>query len=287
MFRKPSCLFRRSRYFLACARSHIANCRDQWLDPRAYSFFKALNDGGYKPDAHIDVLPQHRLLYVCVPKCASTTIKAVLSELNGRAAVPPKRLHSRRHTGLLPPAQVGLSDFYRLAISPDTLRFAFVRNPYARLVSAWADKFQNRPLVPGNSFIDLYLAHRAATDRPLSAGREQTLSFAQFIEFAVTTSDRRIDAHWQLQDDLISMPGIALDFVGTVETFNEDFRRVLDHVGAHRRLREAISVHHNASCHYPWQDYYTDRLAARVYRAYERDFSRFGYPRGLGSQATR
>ena len=111
------------------------------------------------------------------------------------------------------------------------------------------------------------------------------MSFAQFVEFASETADRRVNTHWQLQDDLLDMPGIKLDLVGKVETFHDDFIRVLDHVGAAGRLRQAIGIQLNASRHQPWQDYYTDALAARVHRAYERDFDRFGYTRAVGDGA--
>lgn len=273
------------RYLLTSAWSHIANWRDRRFDPQASSFFDALTERGFNPNAHIDVLPRHGLIYVCVPKCASTTIKGALSVLDRGAAPPPERLHARRYSGLHSPLRVGLSAFRRLAISPDTLRFSFVRNPYARLVSAWADKFQGKPLVPGNAFIDAYLTHRPSIDRALPHGPEFTLSFGQFVTFATATCERRVDAHWHMQDDLLDMPGIKLDLVGKVESFLEDFARVLDHVGASRRLREAIGRRHNVSRHLPWQRYYTDALAARVHRAYERDFDRFGYARAIGSPA--
>jgi hypothetical protein len=37
----------------------------------------------------------------------------------------------------------------------------------------------------------------------------------------------------------------------------------------------------NASNHAKCGDYFDDALAQRVYRAYERDFDRFGYPASL------
>ncbi len=261
------------------------NLRDRWFDPPALAFFQAMSDG-FNPDAHIDALPRHRLIYyISVPKCASTTIKSALSAMETGVAPAPDKIHTRRFSGLKSPTQVGLSAFHRLANSTATLRFAFVRNPYARLVSAWADKYQNKPLVPGDSFVDLYLAHRAAIDGALPQGSDHTLSFAQFVEFAVASSHRRVNAHWLAQDDLLNMPGIKLDFVGKVESFREDFTRVLDHVGTDPRTQRAVGTTHNASCHRPWPDYYTDALAARVYRAYECDFGRFGYTRAITSFA--
>lgn len=283
MFDTSALLFQRTRYTLTCARANVVNWRDRLFDPQAASFFETMAEGGYNPNAHIDVLPRHGLLYISVPKCASTTIKGALSVLDHGVAPPPDRLHTRRYSGLYSPLRVGLSTFRRLALSPSTLRFSFVRNPYARLVSAWADKFQDKPLAPGNSFIDAYLERRPQIDGALPHGADRTLSFAQFVTFAVATADCRLDAHWQMQDDLVSMPGISVNFVGKVEKFPKDFTRVLDHVGADERVREAIRARHNESRHEPWRDYYDDALAKRVYRAYQRDFDRFGYSRSIAA----
>ena len=133
--------------------------------------------------------------------------------------------------------------------------------------------------MPGDAFIDLYLAHRASIDRSLPQGAQQTLSFAEFVEFATATCSSRVNAHWNLQDDLLAMPGIALDLVGKVESFRDDFTRVLEHVGANGAMLPALDTNYNTSRHQPWPEYYDDALARRVYRAYERDFDRFRYPR--------
>lgn len=235
--------------------------------------------GGFDPRAHIDVLPQHKLLYVCVPKCASTTIKAILSALNGRTDVAPQRVHNRRHSTLRSPAQISVSAFHQLATSPAALRFAFVRNPYARLVSAWADKFRDKPLVHGDAFVNHYLTHREGYDRTLPHGADRSLSFGEFVEFAVATAHHRLDAHWHSQSDLLAMPGITLDVVGKVEAFSVDFIPILEHVQAEVPVRRRVAMHMNASPHLPWPDYYSDAMAARVHRAYERDFDLFGYQR--------
>jgi hypothetical protein len=179
-----------------------------------------------------------------------------------------------------------VSAFHRLATDSATLRFSFVRNPYERLVSAWADKFQDRYLVAGDSFIDKYLAHRNAIDPSLPRGEHRMLTFADFVTYATATASLRVDAHWQLQDDILNMPRLALDFIGRVETFARDIRRVLDHVGADQRLRQAAVMPPHASPHHSWPLYYTQDLADRVYRAYERDFDRFGYPRAISFAPT-
>jgi hypothetical protein len=276
-----SSLDRYCRYRAGLACSRIINYLDGCLDPQANVFYASLVENGYNQVAQIDVLPQHRILYLCIPKCASTTIRMALSAMIRQAPASSEQVHLRRYSGLKSPKQVGHSTFHRLVHDQATLRFSFVRNPYDRLVSAWADKFQSKPLVAGDPIIEAYLKFRKVMDLPLPKEADQTLSFADFVHFASATADRRVDAHWQLQDDVLNLPGIGFDFIGKVESFSQDFARVMEHVGGHHAMATAINLHFNKSRRQPWRDYYTGALADQAYRAYERDFDRLHYRRAV------
>jgi hypothetical protein len=63
------------------------------------------------------------------------------------------------------------------------------------------------------------------------------LSFPEFVEFATATINQRIDIHWQLQDDFATVPGLPLNLIGKVESFQTDFARVLDHIGVTNEAR--------------------------------------------------
>jgi len=265
--------------------SRIINRRAQRRDPAAASFYNAMRENGYDADTYIDVLPKQRLIYLNVPKSASTTVRSILSTLEWGKPPPLNVIYKRRCSGLRSPAHIGISAFHQLVKNPDTLRFSFVRNPYARLVSAWADKFEGKPIIAGDQFIDTYRTHRALVARSLPDGAERGLSFADFVEFAAATAHLGVDSHWQLQENLVSGPGIALDFIGRLENFDDDIDHVLDHAHAGDRFREMVSSQLNRSHHLRWQHYYTDALAARVYSAYERDFDRFGYARAISLAA--
>ena len=268
-------------YHFDRARAHLLNRISRFRDLDSLAFYRELMIGGYNPNAHIDALVQQKLIYVNVPKCASTSIKMILSRLVGRSITSFEKLHKRKYSGLQSPFGIGISAFHRLATDSTTLRFSFVRNPYERLVSAWADKFQDRYLIAGDFFIDKYLACRRAIDPSLPRGEHRMLTFADFVTYATATANLRVDAHWGLQDDILNMPGITLDFIGHVETFAGDIERVLDHIGADRLLRQAALMPLRVSPHQSWPLYYTQDLADRVYHAYERDFDRFGYPRAI------
>jgi hypothetical protein len=270
-------------YHIDRAHSYLLNGIFRYRHQDASAFYNELNGGGYNPNELIDALVQQNLIYINVPKCASTSLKMILSSLVGRRGASFDQLHKRIYSGLRSPFQIGVSAFHRLATDSATLRFSFVRNPYGRLVSAWADKFQDRYLVAGDSFIDTYLVHRRAIDPSLPRGEHRMLTFADFVTYATAKASLRLDAHWGLQDDILNMPCLALDFIGRVETFTRDIVRVLDHVRAVQLLRQAALMPLRASPHRSWPLYYTQDLADRLYRAYERDFDRFNYPRATSA----
>jgi hypothetical protein len=237
--------------------------------------------GGFAPNALIDVFPEQNIIHVCIPKNASSRIKMTLGMMLGHSLRSEWEAHKRKLSGLKSPKRVGLTVFHRLATDPHTLRFAFVRNPFARLMSCWLNKFRGVPLIPTNPSVSTYLAWQQQNDRSFPAGPKITLPFDQFVNFATMTARERVDAHWHLQAGLIDMPGIELNLVGKVESFENDFKRVLDHVQANDVLREASIKPVNASDQVDWRNYYTDELVSRVYKAYQLDFDRFQYPRKL------
>jgi hypothetical protein len=256
-----------------------------WRDPQSYEFYMQLVANGFAPNAHIDVLPEQRVIYVCVPKNASSRIKMTLSAVLGRTLRSDWEAHKRKLSGLKSPKRVGLTIFHRLATDPRALRFAFVRNPYARLVSCWLNKFREVPLTPAKPVVDSYLAWRQQNDPSLPEGPTNTLSFDEFITFAAMTAQDRVDAHWHLQTGLLEMPGIELNLVGKVESFERDFMRVLDHVQASDGLRADATKPANVSDPIDCRSYYTNELANRVHKAYELDFDRFQYSRKLPSES--
>ena len=209
----------------------------RFTHPAALEFCTRLSDGGYEPHRLLQVLPRHKLIYVAVPKAASTCIRTILARVDGRHLRSLKRGRRANYRGPYGPRQMTIATFFRLATSADTLRFSFVRNPYARLVSCWADKFANKPLIPGDSYVERYLAVRKQIDGRLPAGADRTLSFAEFVVYAAAMANARHDIHLQTQDDILTTPGIDLDFIGRVETFDADFARVLDYLDASDAIR--------------------------------------------------
>jgi len=266
--------FRRTVRFHARRQvAHWKATRSVSRDQPALRFYRGIRDHGFDLDTWIDVLPRHKLIYVCVPKAASTSIRTVLSALETGARPPDEHvLHKRRCSGLMSPSLAGFDVFHDMAKSSETLRFTFVRNPYARLVSAWANKIDGKPLRRGDPYVDLYLDN---SPHPRQSASILSLSFEAFVHFVRETVEEIPDPHWNRQVAHTSVPGLELDLIGRVESFDSDFTTVLQHA-----RKSSIKIPRlNESRLSGWANYYSTELANIVYRLYEEDFDTFRYPR--------
>lgn len=262
----------------------------RWQDPEALRFYRGVLANGYLPNNLIDVAADLGILYIANPKAACTRIRATLAFFLGRDvmsgwdAKKNWQVHKRSYSGLKAPRH-DISGFYGLAKNPRALRFSFVRNPYDRMVSCWVDQYRDKPLVAGRDvYIDTYLDHRQGVSASLPAGFNETLSFPQFVEFALRTGDNARPAaamHWHPQAKILDVPGMQLNFIGKIENFATDFDRVLDFLRADAEARAKLIEPFHFSKRKPVSAYVTPDLAEQIYSAYEEDFDRFKYPRSL------
>ena len=82
-------LYRSCMWYVRRLRACVVNGRDCRLYAPAAVFFNTIREHHFDAETYIDVLPQHRLIYLCVPKAASTTIRSMLSSLE--VGTPPCR----------------------------------------------------------------------------------------------------------------------------------------------------------------------------------------------------
>ncbi len=163
--------------------------------------------------------PGGRYLWYCIPKNASRTISRMLS---GVGAI--------RIVDVYP----GLSgnDLASVGLSP-SFTFAFVRNPYDRILSVWRNKVA--PSEPTQNTLNIYAQH---------AGLHAEMPFDDFIEWLGDTHERESpNKHWAPQSEFIT-DGVHLlpDFIGRLEDFDRDVRKLcsfIGPVGPSRRKNEA------------------------------------------------
>lgn len=147
----------------------------------------------------------------------------------------------------------------------DYFKFAFVRNPFDRLVSCYSQK-----LAPWGP--------RQGLGREVYAGGRLYVGMG-FEEFALTvcrTPDRRSNGHFRSQHTFVCSDDpekrILADFVGRYENLAEDFDHVAGKIGLQASLPYLLSSERG-----DYRDFYDGRLAALVGERYRLDAELFGY----------
>lgn len=144
---------------------------------------------------------------------------------------------------------------YPLGVYQNYFKFAFVRNPWDRLVSCWLNKVAN-----SNHF----------------GFNESTLSkmqnFAYFINYLEGLDLNNCDNHIRSQSKLIDLNNI--DFLGRFENFEEDLLKVADIL----EIKQVeINKKNSSKNRNNYKNYYTQELADKVAELYKVDINLFSY----------
>jgi hypothetical protein len=198
---------------------------DGWVSPLGYN---------------LTISHGHRLVWYRVAKVATRTIRHHFTEHGVEMDVD----HAMRVR-------------YPTALFADYFKFAFVRDPLDRFISAWQDKVVNMN----------YFRFDDATH-----ARMQRVE-----EFARWTADQNLgavpgtDQHLALQSRLVDLNQV--DFVGRLETFDRDFAEVCQRVGA-----PAVPARpRNQTGAGQRREQVSDDLRYLVATMYQRDYQIFGY----------
>lgn len=130
------------------------------------------------------------------------------------------------------------------------LKFTFVRNPWDRMVSNWK-MFTTR-------------THRIKKLNSMTS--KDVSKFEDFVYFA----NRIKNHHWQPQ--VLYLPD-KLDFIGKVESFNEDLNELFRILGERSKQLPRLNV----TARRAYWEYYTPSLIDFVAGMYSEDIKEFGY----------
>lgn len=210
------------------------------------------------------ILDERKLVYLSVPKAACTAIKLALAKVRGIEFDAGDdveyvvHFHPKWHRegGRLRPAQDG---YYR---------FAFVRNPFDRLVSCYRGKivFQASPRTRVPLYHDYYFS------LPVNVG------FADFAERVCKIPDALADSHFKSQASMLyAGDELLVDYLGRFEQFDRDWRPLAERFQLDPLLEQRNVSKHKPGCHSDYRRYYSAPLVQMVYERYRRDVHAFGY----------
>lgn len=141
----------------------------------------------------------------------------------------------------------------------DYVMFTFVRNPWARTISAWLSKFVHyhdpaHPTLPG------------IRDPRLSL----STTFEEYVDFICQTPDQRADCHFKSMHTFIPT-GCLVGKVENIKCDFSDFRKIIGIPLLPIPKRNVTSKDK------PWREYYTDDLIKKVAERYARDIELYKY----------
>jgi hypothetical protein len=195
-----------------------------------------------------------RFIFTHVPKAAGKSIRFLLGLPEFAHQFKSDSQNIEYGFGHYPLADFADRDYFHAYF-----KFAFVRNPYDRLVSAFAYLNSGGCNAVDQMFFEKYLR---IYDNNFAA-------FAEDLPQLLTAQHFRPQVFW-----LCNAGGALLtDFVGRYENLEHD----LDVIAKRLELSFAPPPVINASRHAPYRSYYDDATRRRVALAYAEDLERFKY----------
>jgi hypothetical protein len=166
---------------------------------------------------------------------------------------------------------------------PDEYHFyCFVRNPYARLRSAWQNKFAYGHEQGYSRSIrrrELPRLRAFASRAGLPGGTQgSAIPFTTFLDYVASQPAGRRDHHWDDQYHVLLMDDIRFERWFRLEgEFQAGLREIFQRIGLVGPAMEAILATERNVSPKNESPVYTAELAARVRDLYARDFATFGY----------
>ena len=214
------------------------------------------------------VSKRHKLLYYSVPKAACTTVKTFLYELDKTDKQDDAQFSHQIRLDSIAFDEVGEEEY------KDYFSFAFVRNPWDRVVSCYFNKVKE----PAKTRIcNQYMLNGEYREFLRSYGHcgFRYMGFDDFVYFISQVPDRSSDIHFRSQHTFINQK--HLKFLGRMERFNEDFMHVIKKVSPRYNHKELLKKKLMSSCHKHYSEYYNRETKALVEERYKEDIQRFSY----------
>lgn len=227
----------------------------------------------YQNNTNISLV--NRYVYFAIDKVANSTIKQCLFEIEYQpVGKRPVTLFDKRCSPLLSPYQLPDTLLQDALTGNDFFRFAFVRDPYSRLLSCYLDRILTKTSNPRRDLNKSLKANNLPTD---------DVDFETFIETICNQSSPQQNSHWRVQHDDLCFDLIEFDYIAKFEKLWDEMevlsKRIFGRVHPEMKDRGINKSPKATGANQRLKEYYTQKTADMVFDRYRQDFDSFGYSR--------
>lgn len=219
----------------------------------------------------------NKFAFVRVPKVANSTLKFSIynnERLAGTAKIRPSIIHDIHYGPVLRPALVGFDSdiLYRVLFTDEFFRFAFVRNPYARVLSNYLDRYHAE-----NSVVRRFI-NRTARKAGLIEDMSEGLSFPKFVRAVEAMHPKRMEIHSSHQTTQLMLGLVEYHRICAFEDLENEWRSIASRLWKDYKPEFGNKSPSKTSAGEKLANYFLPDDIARVNKVYEKDFEILGYP---------
>ena len=216
------------------------------------------------------LLEKYKAIYVPIPKVACTSLLITCAELldmgDSNTYLTNDSIHRTYFPCARPPRRSASKDslFFKRNYE-GYFKFAFVRNPWARLVSCYRNKIDS----PSLEWLRNNSSTRAVFDKDIS--------FDTFARAIAEVPDESAEKHFRSQYTFLTDTHgeLVTSFIGKFESMDMDLSHVFAHLGlANRKILHAMKSSSNKES---YRTYYSDELKDIIHDRYAKDIKLFEY----------
>jgi len=194
----------------------------------------------------LHISSESKYCWIQIPKCASSTIRRVLQKYTKKDNADEyewkHQIYTEHHKKLF--------------------NFAFVRNPFERIVSCYCEKIVNHAKWSSKKNQGEFIHYMI----------NNNYSFSQFVKKITTDFDGK-DGHWKSCSDFIPNDFSEYGFIGKCDNFKSDFSEVCNYLKIPNKEPPVF----NKSKHNHYSEYYDDETFNMVENRYKDDIRRFKF----------
>lgn len=193
---------------------------------------------------------EYKFIFLAVPKTGSSTMNVAFNHL--------KHPEPDEH-------HMGISDVLKkFPECKEYFKFAFIRNPWDRLVSGYCDFIQHRKK---------QWSEKVRYEKPLLS------EYKDFTEFCIDFPNSKWanDVHLRPQHLFLEVDGkMEMDFVGRFENLKMDFHYICSQVG-YNYNKNLLDKKYRKTDHKNYKEYYTEETKNIIGEFFKRDIELFNY----------